>query len=276
MSPIFVLCFTALIALAPTSGRDNKVHEKNPSKPLLKLPEEFFRGKRPKTSAEPLSFSQRLFNDEDIQSPTIREKTIESDFIQGMASGTLNANYYGAYMVQDLAYLYNAVNAFNNAAEVTGQSDFEQFYRNKSSEWDSDYLVPMLEDWHLVNTENVQPSTEAREYMSFLITVSQEKPEYLAIAMLPCTMLWRWMADELYDSVPQGSAYYHWFEENKSPEPGYQGSLEIFVDEHFTTEQEYEEAKPIFCQAMVGECDFFHEGGGQSRCELPAECSLTG
>ena len=227
----------------------------------------------PKKSAVQNSFSQRLFDNG--RSVLIRKLTKESAFIQGMVSATLNANYYGAYMVQDMAYLYNAVNAFNRAAEKMrdqGQSEFEQFYRNESSVWESKYLVPMLRKWHLNNTQDVQPGTAAQKYMSFLTTVSEKHAKYLAIAMLPCTMLWRWMADELFPLVQVNSAYYSWFNENKSSRPGYRGRLEIFVDQKFRSQEEYQKAKVFFCQAMVSELNFFRESGKENRYPLPPEC----
>lgn len=196
-----------------------------------------------------------------------------------MASGTLNANYYGAYMVQDLDYLHVVVNAFNRAAAIMrqqGLDEFERFYRNQSAVWRSDYLEPLLEVWHLENTQKVQPGTAASEYMSFLTTVSQDHAKYLAIALLPCAMLWRWLADELFPSVQVNSAYYSWFQENKSKSPGYRSSLERFVDENFSSEGEYQNAKPFFCQAMVKELNFFREGANQNLYVLPPECQLTG
>lgn len=228
-----------------------------------------------KKSAVQDSFSQRLFDDDGIRSLVIRNLTKESAFIQGMVSATLNANYYGAYMVQDIAYLRNAVNAFNSAAAKMrdqGQSEFEQFYRNESSVWESRYLAPMLTAWHLENTQNVQPGTAAQAYMSFLTNVSQQHAKYLAIAMLPCTMLWRWMADELFPLVQVNSAYYSWFNENKSSRPGYRGRLEIFVDQKFRSQEEYQKAKVFFCQAMVSELNFFRESGKENRYPLPPEC----
>ena len=228
-----------------------------------------------KKSAVQDSFSQRLFDDDGIRSLVIRNLTKESAFIQGMVSATLNANYYGAYMVQDIAYLRNAVNAFNSAAAKMrdqGQSEFEQFYRNESSVWESKYLAPLLRKWHLNNTQDVQPGTAAQKYMSFLTTVSEKHAKYLAIAMLPCTMLWRWMADELFPLVQVNSAYYSWFNENKSSRPGYRGRLEIFVDQKFRSQEEYQKAKVFFCQAMVSELNFFRESGKENRYPLPPEC----
>ena len=223
----------------------------------------------PKRSAEQNSFSQSLFDE--TESQKIRNLTKETVFIRGMKSGLLNANYYGAYMVQDIAYLANGADAYKNAAALT-EVKFKAFYTEMATKWGSEYLKPTLTAWHLKDAGNVEPGTAAKEYMSFLITVSKDQPKYLAIAMLPCSMLWRWMADQLVSSVPVDSAYYSWFQDNKSPSPGYKGSLETFVDENFGQE-EFKTAKPFFCKAMVHECSFFSESGNQTPCDLPPGCA---
>ena len=223
----------------------------------------------PKRSAEQNSFSQRLFDEPESQK--IRDLTKETVFIRGMESGLLNANYYGAYMIQDIAYLANGAEAYKTAADLT-KDKFKTFYTEMATKWGSEYLKPMLTAWHLKDAGNVEPGTAAKEYMSFLITVSKGQPKYLAIAMLPCSMLWRWMADQLVNSVPVDSAYYSWFQDNRSPSPGYKGSLERFVDSNFGQE-EFETAKPFFCKAMVHECSFFSESGNQTLCDLPPGCA---
>ena len=190
-----------------------------------------------------------------------------------MTSGLLNANDYGAYMIQDIAYLANGAKAYQNAANRT-EGDFKAFYTNMSIRWRSDYLQQMLTAWHLNSSENIEPGTAAKEYMLYLINVSTSQPKYLAVAMLPCTMLWRWMADQLVCSVSAYSAYYSWFQDNKSPSPGHKGSTERFVDAHFTPD-EFKTAKPFFCKSMVHECSFFSESGNQKPCDLPPGCQSS-
>ncbi|XP_044166688.1 uncharacterized protein LOC122950759 [Acropora millepora] len=261
--PVVVLVATVF---SPTEvfGANRKLHLKKPSKHLLEISDS-----GPKRSTEQNSFSQRLFDEPESQK--IRNLTKETAFITGMESGLLNANYYGAYMVQDIAYLANGAEAYKNAADLM-KDEFKTFYTEMATKWGSEYLKPMLTAWHLKDAGNVEPGTAAKEYMSFLITVSRGQPKYLAIAMLPCSMLWRWMADQLVDSVLVDSAYYSWFADNKSPSPGYKGSLERFVDANFDQE-EFDTAKPFFCKAMVHECSFFSEGGNQTLCDLPPGCA---
>ena len=82
------------------------------------------------TSKPGRSFSQDLFNNE--TSVKIRNAAKESKFIQGMATGTLDPDDYGGYMVQDAAYCFNAVEAFDHAAaqmQAQGKPEFSLLYR---------------------------------------------------------------------------------------------------------------------------------------------------
>ena len=111
-----------------------------------------------------------------------------------MKSGKLGANYYGAYMVQDIAYLAYGADAYRTAALHT-EGRFRDFYIQRATLLESDYLKPMVTKWHLKDDKKVVLGKAAINYVSFLFTVSREQPKCLAIAMLPCSMLWRWMAD---------------------------------------------------------------------------------
>ena len=75
--------------------------------------------------------------------------------------------------------------------------------------------------------------------------------------MLPCTMLWPWIADQLIDSVDKNNPYYVWFKDNKLS-PGHKSHLERFVD-HFFVQVEPEEQQKCLSifQGLVNELNFF-------------------
>ena len=212
------------------------------------------------------TFSERLFNDP--RSQKILELTKETVLITGMQSGTLNANYYGAFMVQDIAYLANGVVAYKKAALEIKEGIFQKLYNERAHNLYTRYVKPMQTDWHLKNHESVKLGIAAEKYVTFLHHVSTENPRYLAIAMLPCSMLWRSLANQLHESVSKASAYYTWFEKNKT-EKGYRGTLEKFVDDHFG-QSEFEIAKPFFWEALAYEYSFFCESGKEQSCTLPS------
>ena len=211
------------------------------------------------------SFCSALFNAP--KSERIRNLAKESTFIQGMVKGSLDPNVYGGYMVQDAAYCFNAVDSFERAAEKmqeVGKSEFSLFYRTQSEEFKG-YNKDFLETWRLRNSDSVAMGPAAATYVGYERALSQNDPKYLCIAMLPCTMLWPWIADQLIDSVDKNNPYYVWFKDNK-PSPGHKSHLERFVDRVFVQVEPEEQQKclSIFQEGLVNELNFFRSACNQT------------
>ena len=203
------------------------------------------------------SFSQALFNN--ATSVTIRNAAKETKFIQGMANGTLDPDDYGGYMVQDAAYCFNAVGAFDSAAQqmqLQGKLEFSLLYRVQSESYKS-YNQEFVKTWRLKNTESVVMGPAAEMYVGYESALSRQDAKFLSIAMLPCTMLWPWIAGELIDSVDRKNPYYGWFDDNK-PDPNDKSRLEKFVD-FFFTEEDKEKSLLIFLEGLVNELNFFRD-----------------
>ena len=157
------------------------------------------------------SFTQNLFNDK--TSVKIRNAATQSKFIQGMAEGNLDPDNYGGYMVQDAAYCFNAVNTFDYAAQqmqFQGKLAFSLLYRVQSESY-KNYNQEFLKTWRLKNTDSVVMGPAAQMYVDYEAALSRQDAKFLSIAMLPCTMLWPWIAGELIDSVDKKNPYYGWF-----------------------------------------------------------------
>ncbi|KAK2547330.1 hypothetical protein P5673_032782 [Acropora cervicornis] len=211
-------------------------------------------------SAQP-SFSQELFNNE--TSVKIRNAAKESMFIQGMASGTLDPDDYGGYMVQDAAYCFNAVEAFDVAAnkiQSEGKPEFALLYRVQSESYKK-YNQEFVKVWQLKSTESIVMGPAAATYVDYESVLSRQDPKYLAIAMLPCTMLWPWIAGELIDSVHKDNPYYDWFAENKPD--GHKSRLEEFVD-YFFNAGDKAKSLVIFHEGLVNELNFFRNACDQT------------
>ena len=203
------------------------------------------------------SFGQELFNNK--TSIKIRNAAKESKFIQGMATGTLDPDDYGGYMVQDAAYCFNAVGAFDYAAQqmqVQGKPEFSLLYRVQSETYKS-YNQEFVKTWRLKNTDSVVMGPAAEMYVGYESALSRQDAKFLCIAMLPCTMLWPWIASELIDSVDENNPYYGWFEDNK-PDTNDKSRLEKFVDFFFTPEDK-EKSLLIFHEGLVNELNFFRD-----------------
>ena len=202
------------------------------------------------------SFSQGLFDDETVVE--IRNKVIKTDFIKGMVTATLNANYYGGYMVQDAAYCFKAVDVFKDAAIVMdeeGMSDFAELYRSQSKSL-KEYNKEFVTTWHLKDTKSIVMGDAVKAYLEDERKIARDNAKFLAIAMLPCHMLWPWIANQLIDFVAKSNPYYKgWFKENET-EPNHKGHLEKFVDSHFDP-KEKKKALTFFRKAMQNELNFF-------------------
>lgn len=216
------------------------------------------------------SFSKGLFS-ESLNVQIIQSAT-GTKFMQGMVRGTLHPKEYGGYMVQDIAYLFHAVKALQLAAKQIERQNpiFGHFYMTQAEKYNKYYQV-LLKTWRLDDAESVALGTAAKTYVLYQSVLSQEDPRYLSIAMLPCTMLWRHMARELIGKVEKTSLYIDWFNENFNEDPDYQGSLERFVDKHFTP-HELKKANSIFCEGMLNELNFFREACGEDLLTLDAVC----
>lgn len=129
------------------------------------------------------SFSQDLFNNEEIVK--IRDAAIKTEFIKGMISGTLNPNYYGGYMVQDAAYCFDAVKAFDEAArkmEEQEMFEFSEIYQSQSTSL-TEYNKEFVTTWHLQNTKSIVMGPAAKTYVEYEGRVSRDYPKFLAIAI---------------------------------------------------------------------------------------------
>lgn len=195
-----------------------------------------------------------------------------------MVFGTLKPKEYGGYMVQDTAYLFHAVKALELAAKQMERQNplFAHFYMLQAEKYNT-YYKAILKTWRLEDVGNVALGPAAKTYVLYQSVLSQEDPRYLSIALLPCTMLWPEMARQLIKSVEKTSPYGDWFEENIR-QPEYQGSLEKFVDKHFThfnpIDLEGEKAGRIFCEGMLNELNFFREACGESLYSLDEVCQM--
>ena len=209
-----------------------------------------------KSSPEQSSVTQIWFND--AKSVEIRNHAKTSKFIQGMAEGTLDPDDYGGYMVQDAAYCFSAVTAFDRAAQhmqEKGNPEFSLLYRVQSESF-RDYNQEFVKTWRLKNTDSVVMGPAAGMYVGYESALSGEHPKLLCIAMLPCSMLWPWIARELIGSVKkETNPYYGWFEDNLRAADD-KSSLEKFVDHFFADEAKY---LRIFQEGLVNELNFFRD-----------------
>ena len=166
-------------------------------------------------------------------------------------------------MVQDAAYCFEAVDAFDTAASAVQleEPDFALYYRQKSSSFSEYNRDLFVKTWKIEGTDSVVLGPAAATYVSYESRLATKQPKYLSIGILPCDILWPWVAKKINDSVPAGGLYRSWVDDNL-PSPGHQSSAQKFVDEH---SQEYTECKSqkLFNEGMVNELNFFLSACGE-------------
>ena len=188
-----------------------------------------------------------------------------------MAKGTLDPAIYSSYMIQDIVYLRHVFKKYEEASgtfKVQGNKEFAQFFLERARRYEKDYLQS-LERFQLKSDACVKTGPAVQMYMDYQKGVVLDNPKYLPIATLSCGMLWPWMAGNLIGKVDPQNPYKQWFVMNVR-EPGQQGTTELFVDKHFTKEDEAK-ALHIFCVGLIMEANFFREAGGEELFISPDE-----
>lgn len=110
-------------------------------------------------------------------------------------------------MVQDAAYCFDAVKAFDEAArkmEEQEMFEFSAIYQSQSTSL-KEYNKEFVTTWHLQNTKSIVMGPAAKIYVEYEGRVSRDYPKFLVIAMLPCHMLWPWIANQLIDFVAKSN-----------------------------------------------------------------------
>lgn len=176
-----------------------------------------------------------------------------------MVDGTLSPQLYGGYMVQDAAFCFESVEAFDTAAvnaqeNSTIPNDFALLYRSHSSSYRG-YNQDFVKEWKLKDSSSVVLGPAAAMYVGFNSTLAKQYPKNLSIGILPCSMLWPWIANELINTVVPTSVYMEWFHSNIGD--GSPSSAQVFADKFFSIETDKEKCQPIFNEGMINELNFF-------------------
>ena len=202
------------------------------------------------------TFAQSLF--EDAFSVKVRKAVLETKFIKSMEENSLSPDQYRGFMLQDAAYVFHSIGAFNTAArniQGTPPADFALFYRARSEGYSSYFSSK----WKLQNANSVIMGPAAETYVAFTKNLAKNKPKYLAIGILPCKMLWPWVAQQIDSKVPKEGVYRKWV---KDYLPKHPSSTPKFVNEHFRP-REKANCQAIFNEGIINELNFFRSACGE-------------
>ncbi|CAB4016354.1 Hypothetical predicted protein [Paramuricea clavata] len=205
------------------------------------------------------TFSESLF--EDPFSVTVREAVLNTIFFQKMVNNTLTPEEYGGYMVQDAAFIFDYVTAFKMAAtnmQDEQPRDFALFYRGRSESY-TNYGSYFYQKWNLKNSESVKMGPAVATYVEFAKNLAQRRAKYLSIGILPCDMLWPWVATQLNETVSQNNVYRSWVDDNL---PHGISTTQSFVNKFFTKDDK-DNCQPIFNEGIINELNFFRSACGE-------------
>ena len=205
--------------------------------------------------------SQKLFNSP--LSQKIRQKALSTIFVTGMARGNLPLDQYRDFLVQDAVYFQSVAALYHNAEQamlIQKNTEFAKFYSGQYTKFlklHKDFVA----EKKVKELQKNEVSEALREHMGFL---SQVDPNNLAIAMLPCSMLYPELAKTKVQNPMDNVYEKDWFQENRRFD---ESSTEKFVNANFEVGEE-DRLTPVFLNAMLRELNFLREIGGEKPLSL--------
>jgi thiaminase/transcriptional activator TenA len=227
---------------------------------------DYWRSNGKRTS--PRNFAGSLFNSP--FSRRVREAVLETAFFKKMMNNTLSPEEYGGYMVQDAAYMFEGIKAFDVAAknmEERSQPEFASFYRNRSACYKRLSRSYFTSKWKIQSPDCLILDPAASTYIAYEMGIAKKSPKYLAIAILPCEMLWPWLAAQIDRDVSSTNIYRSWVDRNLPTGHGL-STTEKFVNKFFTSRKETRNSVAIFNQAMINELNFFRSACGERPLDI--------
>lgn len=208
-----------------------------------------------------------------LNAQNIAQEAWNSDFIQGIAHGTLDPAKYGQYTVQDCAYCFNGTADYKAMEQRANEMKLPEMAAFAKARWASyeSYYESEAKSWHVKSPEALQVSQAAAQYIqSEHYAATKLHPVYGLIAMIPCDLLWPWLAEKMDPQIKQSGLYSFWVTENL----GFGGAYRLcnFIDDWFAHNQEVynkELAEYVFNSSMYGEANFFRSGCGQPLLPVP-------
>ena len=183
--------------------------------------------------------------------------SLNSDFVQGIANGTLAKPKFAYYVGQDAFFLEAFARSYSIAAAKS--PDFQAFgvLHNLAS--------GVLEELKLhqnyatswgVNFQRISPGVATRRYTDFLSSIAwSSEIGFTAIAMSPCMRLYAFLGQALAKNGIPEHDYTDWIRTYSSPDfEDLAQTLEILVDQYATLTPK---AQEIYRYAMICERDFF-------------------
>lgn len=179
------------------------------------------------------------------------EQALETHFIQGIGSGSLDPVKYGAFNVLDAYYCYSGAGSYLAAETRAEHPTLKAFLLEKYNSYQK-YNETFSKIWHVRDIRGVVPNDVCKDYAQFEADVaSHQDPIYCLVVMIPCEYLWYWLSDKLYPPA-SNDLYAFWINENHYPDGAY--AMGNFLEEYRAKYPVDEnEALKVYAKAMTYE-----------------------
>ncbi|XP_066523142.1 uncharacterized protein teni.1 [Hoplias malabaricus] len=185
----------------------------------------------------------------------IANKTLSVDFLKQMQSGSLQAERFVNFTIQDINYLLKITRMLKEMSErVRKPEDLAAFMTGRYNSYKS-FQDFFLNQYFLKNTIQITPTPAMSKYLyDYRAMMKKDNdPVYFAVALLPCSRLWLWLANKL--DIPQTNAYYAWKVNNMVGHP--EKHYKALLNKYLNTPEKVKKADAIFRMQMQNEHDFF-------------------
>ncbi|XP_048013349.1 uncharacterized protein LOC125246450 [Megalobrama amblycephala] len=205
------------------------------------------------------SYSLAASSEEDVyeylweNNKDIANMTLGTDFLIQMQSGSLQAERYVNFTIQDINYLLQVTKMLKKmSVKVTKPSDLRDFMKDTYSGY-KNFADLMLKQYFFKGEPLIEQTPAMSKYLSFYRRLEREDPLYFAVGLLPCSRLWVWLANNL--STPPTNAYYTWKKDNMDSHP--EEDYRDLLNKYLNTPDKKAMANAIFRTQMQNEHDFF-------------------
>lgn len=178
-------------------------------------------------------------------------ETLQVDFLQKMQRGTLVAERYINFTMQDINYVVMVTKMLMEMSEKDIQPvELRDFIKDRYSSYKK-FRDDMLYIFSFEAEPAIKPIPAMTKYLSDYRELMKD-PLNFVVGLLPCNRLWVWLAENI--QTPPDNAYYKWKTDNMDGHPEkYRPLLNKYLD----TPEKVKKANEIFHKQMQNEHNFF-------------------
>ena len=196
------------------------------------------------------------------------EDSLDSDFVRGIADGTLDEKTFKHYIIQDTLYLKEYARVFSIAMyRAKSLEEMKVYYGLMSFVNDSEDArrLDYLKEFGITQAEveAVLPKRATKEYYEFMLKMGEEgDTAEILMATLPCTLGYYWIFTNLVNRNPQIKDGKYWEFAKDYITDAYGSSCQLWKEyvnkicDGISIERK-EHLKQIFKEGSLHELDFW-------------------